>query len=159
MSAIPQFGSPMANTHYQDRPGAYAVIKNDLGQMLAVVANNRYHLPGGGIDASESPQQAVEREIQEETGYIVTPIKELGQANQFLNTKDLGPINKLATYYICYIPSKTTPTSKDTDHEVRWIDPLEFLSSTAHDFHKWAVAKTFDLNDVIAMRLSGANSL
>lgn len=93
MRNIPQFGNLLTNA--KDRPGAYAVISNDLKRILIVIAKNRYHLPGGGIDAGEDPQQAVAREIQEETGYSIEGLQALGQANQFLDTKDLGPINKL----------------------------------------------------------------
>lgn len=143
MNTAPQFGDLLVNA--KERPGAYAVIKNSLGLILVVIAKNRYHLPGGGIDAGEDPQQAVEREIVEETGYRVEGLQNIGQANQFLDTKDLGPINKLGTYFVGRVLN-TPPLPKiEADHLAMWISPEEFLSSTAHDFHKWAVKKSIEL--------------
>lgn len=139
MNSVPQFGDPLVD--YKERPGAYAVIKNDLGQLLVVSVNGRYHLPGGGIDAGEDPQLAVEREILEETGYKVEGLQAIGQANQYLVTKDLGPLNKLGRYFAGRVSSSPPVTTSEADHEVRWISPAEFLASTAHDFHKWAVEK------------------
>jgi 8-oxo-dGTP diphosphatase len=142
MNTIPQFGDPLENS--KDRPGAYAVIRNDLGQILVVTAKNRYHLPGGGIDAGEDPQRAVAREIEEETGYSVEGLQNIGQANQFLDTKDLGSINKLGTYFTGRAMGTPALDPKEYDHEAKWISPDEFLSSTAHDFHKWAVQKSLE---------------
>ncbi len=142
MHTIPQFGNPLENC--KDRPGAYAVVSNDLGQILVVTAKNRYHLPGGGIDAGEDPQQAVVREIAEEAGYSVGGLQNIGQANQFLDTKDLGPINKLGTYFMGRALGAPALHAKEYDHEAKWISPEEFLSSTAHEFHKWAVQKSLE---------------
>ena len=140
MNTTPQFGEPLINA--KDRPGSYAVIKNDEGQILVVIAKNRYHLPGGGIDENEDPKQAVLREIQEETGYAVVDVQEIGHANQYLDTKDLGPINKLGTYFVCRVDTKLPRSSEPTDHESKWVSAEEFLASTAHDFHKWAVRES-----------------
>lgn len=97
-----------------------------------------------GIDAGEDPQQAVAREIEEETSYGVEGLQNIGQANQFLDTKDLGPINKLGTYFIGRALGNPVLDLKEYDHEAKWISPEDFLSSTAHDFHKWAVKKSFE---------------
>ncbi len=142
MNTIPQFGDLLVNA--KERPGAYAVIANDLGQILAVIAKNRYHLPGGGIDAGEDPLKAVEREIMEETGYQVDGLQNIGHANQFLDTKDLGPINKLGTYFVGHVSNTPPRPTHEADHAPTWIRPEEFLSSTAHDFHKWAVEKSLE---------------
>jgi len=142
MITIPQFGSPLTNA--KDRPGAYAVIRNEQGKVLVIIGKNRYHLPGGGIDKGEDPLRAVEREIIEETGYGVEGLREIGQANQFLDTKDLGPINKLGTYFVGRVPSAVRPAAGDTDHESNWISTEEFLTSTAHDFHKWVVKTSLE---------------
>ncbi len=136
---IPQFGNP--HGAYTDRPGAYAVIQDDAGRILTVFVRGRYHLPGGGINEGEDPFAAVHREIMEETGYRVESLELLGKANQFLETKDLGPINKLATYFRGRLSSGKPEVSSEIDHEVKWVSQEEFLSFSAHDFHKWAVER------------------
>lgn len=54
------------------RAGAYALIVRE-GQILLTYINNGpfkglWHLPGGGLEFSETPLQALHRELQEETG-------------------------------------------------------------------------------------------
>ncbi len=134
---IPQFGVPLEKC--QQRPGAYAVISNDVGKILIVITKNgRYHLPGGGLDAGEDAETALRREVKEETGYDVASLAYLGAANQFLDTP-LGPVNKQATYFVGSISGGSPADSKEEDHVVSWVSTQDFLSSSAHDFHKWAV--------------------
>lgn len=133
----PQFGTPLHT--FTDRPGAYGVLCDPLGKLLVVSVRDRYHLPGGGIDAGENPETALRREILEETGLVVDHLDFLGKANQFLETKDLGPINKNGTYFCGNVDDFAAARTTEPDHEVQWIDPDVFLSSNAHDFHKWAV--------------------
>lgn len=47
------------------------VVFNDVGEMLLVqeAKNGRWTLPGGWADVGDTPRQAVEREIREESGY------------------------------------------------------------------------------------------
>lgn len=53
------------------------VIKGDKVLLLSLNRNerSRYSLPGGGIDEGENLKQAVKREVFEETGARVKPIK------------------------------------------------------------------------------------
>ncbi len=145
MDAIPQFGNPVGE--FRDRPGAYGVIFDADAKLLVVVAKERYHLPGGGIDEGEDPEQALHREIREETGYAVGALHFFGRANQFLETKDLGPINKLGVYFLGRNAVASDPDSGEEDHVAQWIDPQAFLSSTAHEFHRWAVALALEIGD------------
>lgn len=145
MTITPQFGNP--HGVYTDRPGAYAVLTNASGQVLSVFVRGRYHLPGGGIDKNEDPLEAVKREIKEETGYTVEHLQKIGEANQFLETKDLGPINKLGIYYQGTVGDQVLETTGEEDHVVEWITPETFLNSSAHEFHRWAVGKVFASSD------------
>lgn len=53
---------------------AFAAIFNQQKQMLCVKRNygsRTWTTPGGGVESGESPIQAVEREVYEETGYSI----------------------------------------------------------------------------------------
>jgi 8-oxo-dGTP diphosphatase len=53
--------------------GAYAVILDDIGQVLFCHRRDCdfWNLPGGGVESGEAPWQAVVREVREEVGLEV----------------------------------------------------------------------------------------
>jgi nucleoside triphosphatase len=59
------------------RPSGYAIIEND-GKILLnkMRTTQKYYLPGGGVDIGEKLEEALTREVMEETG-IEIEIKEL----------------------------------------------------------------------------------
>ena len=74
---------PSPYTIVRMRPFACCVASVD--GRLALVRQYRYaveswqlELPAGGIDAGESPEEAVRRELREETGYEATELISLG---------------------------------------------------------------------------------
>jgi mutator protein MutT len=58
-------------------PGAAAIIRDDEGRVLLQRRsdNGLWGLPGGAIDPGEYPAQAVVREVWEETGLRVQPVR------------------------------------------------------------------------------------
>ncbi|GHH87220.1 hypothetical protein GCM10018793_62240 [Streptomyces sulfonofaciens] len=69
--------------HKELRVAAYAVCVRDGQVLLARWVNRRdgrkrWTLPGGGMEHGEDPYDTVIREVDEETGYTVTPLALLG---------------------------------------------------------------------------------
>jgi ADP-ribose pyrophosphatase YjhB (NUDIX family) len=64
----------------QIRPGVGAVIFGDGGTVLLQRRddNGRWGLPGGAVDPGESVTAAVVREVREETGLDVEPVRLIG---------------------------------------------------------------------------------
>jgi ADP-ribose pyrophosphatase YjhB (NUDIX family) len=64
------------------RVAAYAVCVRDeqvlLARWVAGDGTKRWTLPGGGMDHAEDPLDTVVRELDEETGYAVEPVRLLG---------------------------------------------------------------------------------
>lgn len=61
--------------------GVFAAIFDEQGRILCVKRNYppfTWTTPGGGMEYGESLDQAVEREVREETGYIVRAKRLLG---------------------------------------------------------------------------------
>jgi 8-oxo-dGTP diphosphatase len=63
---------PAANP--QRREGADAVVRDARGRVLLVrrADDGRWAMPGGWVDPGETPEQAVVREVAEETGLRVS---------------------------------------------------------------------------------------
>ena len=72
-------------TRYTKRYGAYAVLARGEEVLLTHQAEPvpEFQLPGGGIDPGESPLQALHREVREETGWSIAPIRRLGAFRRF----------------------------------------------------------------------------
>ena len=70
---------------YKARSAARAVLLDDKGQVGLLDATNRhiYKLPGGGIEEGESVEEALRREVIEESGYTITRAKSLGQTIEY----------------------------------------------------------------------------
>ncbi len=56
------------------RAGADALVQNEQGEVLLVrrADDGRWAMPGGWVDPGETPEQAVVREVAEETGLRVS---------------------------------------------------------------------------------------
>jgi acetyl-CoA carboxylase carboxyl transferase subunit beta len=62
---------------------AGAVVRDDTGRLLLIrrgtePSKGRWSLPGGRLEPGETPPQAAEREVLEETGVVVSVGAELG---------------------------------------------------------------------------------
>lgn len=83
------FGEHRDDTDYIDRPGSYGGIARGAEVLLVREASGIF-LPGGGIEPGESPREALEREIAEETGFRVAAASEVGRAGQYTGTNAAG---------------------------------------------------------------------
>jgi 8-oxo-dGTP pyrophosphatase MutT (NUDIX family) len=61
-------------------PAVGAIVVNEEGHILLQkrADNGRWALPAGGVEPHESPTQAVIREVWEETGVLVEPVRLVG---------------------------------------------------------------------------------
>jgi 8-oxo-dGTP pyrophosphatase MutT (NUDIX family) len=60
-------------------PGVAGIIRNDAGELLLQEkAGGLWTLPAGAIEPGESPEDALCREVLEETGLVVEPVELLG---------------------------------------------------------------------------------
>lgn len=73
-------GNKKPEVSYRERSAARVVAFNNAGKVAVVYAKREqyYKLPGGGIESGEQHEEAVLREMQEETGGIIKIRSHLG---------------------------------------------------------------------------------
>jgi ADP-ribose pyrophosphatase YjhB (NUDIX family) len=106
---------PVANP--QPREGADALVRDARGRVLLVrrADDGRWAMPGGWVDPGETPEQAVVREVAEETGLRVS-------APRLLHTKQ-RPASVHYTFG-CKLDGGDLRTS-DESLEVAFVSPDE----------------------------------
>lgn len=108
---------------YRRRPGVYAVLREGDSLLLTHQAAPvpEFQLPGGGIDPGESPVAALHREVYEETGWRIGPVRRLGAFRRFtyMPEYDLWA-EKLCTVYLARPVLRLGPPS-EPGHMAVWM--------------------------------------
>ncbi|MEO6471224.1 MAG: NUDIX domain-containing protein [Aeromicrobium sp.] len=130
----------MTESSRTQRLGAYAVAVSDGRILLTRISTNGYPagmwtLPGGGVDHGESPDDAVRRELYEETGLharsaVLTDVHsvhvvDLGRDDQY---EDYHGVHLL---YLVEVDSEATLEIMDvggTTDRVEWV-PIDRTGS------------------------------
>ncbi|MHC4933241.1 MAG: NUDIX domain-containing protein [Planctomycetota bacterium] len=133
MSAPRQFGERELGHAYVERPSAYLVVEDGKGRVLCVRAKGDLHLPGGGIDPGETPEEAALRELREETGHEARILRRIGEAGQYVRG-----FNKLGTFFLARVGNRV---AEEGDHEPIWLDPEEASERLLHASHRWALER------------------
>lgn len=121
---------------------AFAVIKRkDSTKILLQFENKRnfWRLPGGSLNQNESPQEAVLREVSEETGYLGTIIAPLGSIYVCFEKLDKNEMHERRAYgFTVEIDEGKKNETNLTNEEVavdityEWVEPkkaIELLRS------------------------------
>lgn len=111
---------PVPGRRYHDRPGVYAIIAQGRRVLLARTKN--LLLPGGGIDPGESVIRALHREVYEETGWHIAPVRRLGSFVEYVWAGDMEHWRrKTAQIYLCR-PVRQVSAPLEPDHTPEWAD-------------------------------------
>jgi 8-oxo-dGTP diphosphatase len=137
---IPLFGEEDPGKEYVLRPGGYAVIFDARGRLAVVATAEGLHLPGGGLEAGESPEAAAVREVAEETGLAVVLGERLGVADElvFAPSENVH-YRKRCSFFRATVTATGAPT--EADHELQWMEPAAALRELHHEVQRWAVRK------------------
>lgn len=85
----------------RQRIGVYAIIIED-GKILLTRQWDGYSLVGGGVDKGESLEQALAREVEEETGLSTLPDKLIYQATTFFKKDESAPPYQSFQFYFTH---------------------------------------------------------
>jgi 8-oxo-dGTP pyrophosphatase MutT (NUDIX family) len=116
---------------------AGGVVVRD-GEVVVIVPTRRaadgspvLALPKGHVDPGETPLQAAEREVREETGIVAEPVCELGEARYWYR-RDGRTIGKSVTFYLFRYVEGDTKDHDDEVEEARWMPLREAQTQLTH---------------------------
>lgn len=114
---------------FYNRIAARGIICKGDKYLMICGKNNDYKFPGGGMEAGEDFEEALVREVREETGYqvIVNSISEYGIAveKRVTETNDLIVMN--SHYFTCEIADAKKTRESETETKAVWITLSEAL--------------------------------
>jgi 8-oxo-dGTP diphosphatase len=131
----PSFGTKLPGAEYKPRPGAYALVFDSTGRVAIVHEENDWYLPGGGIEAGETPEQALAREVREECACGVSIARLFGDAIEFLVTRSGRHLEVRARYF--HATFLGTPTA-------HWLTPEEASTLVRRRSDAWAITAARD---------------
>ncbi len=124
MKTVEILGANRFETYTKTREGSRAIIIKDGNILLTHELNSGWWLlPGGGLEDGETPEECVIREAEEETGYLVRPIR------RFLFMSEYYEEYRYSGYYfVCEVTGKgrmnLTDAEKRRGVQPEWI-PLQ----------------------------------
>ncbi len=136
----PVFGTRSESERYTVRPSAYGLIEDGRGQLALVRTPQGVFLPGGGIEADETPAEAVVREALEECGLVVRAASWKICAVQFCYSETERTYFEKRCTFVDAAVEAVAPSGTEADHELIWVasDAASVLMS--HESHGWAIA-------------------
>ena len=138
---IPEFGEKDPAANYELRPGGYAVVRRDGGEMLTVSTPKGIYLPGGAQEEGETLEAAAVREAEEECGLCIRIEESIGTADELSwSESDRKHYRKRGTFFTAIVVG--TGESSESDHKVLWLKPQEAVRQLGEQSQIWAVENT-----------------
>ncbi|MCL4437321.1 MAG: NUDIX domain-containing protein [Thaumarchaeota archaeon] len=135
--------SPSSPQRYPE-PTVGALIVNDSGEILLVQSykwNNFWSVPGGHIELGERAEEAVKREVKEEVGLDVEPVKMLMVQQAVYPKNFMAPRHFIFMDFLCRTKSSKVKLDEREIQESKWATPEEALQEKLEEFTRNLVEK------------------
>ncbi|MCA9887557.1 MAG: NUDIX hydrolase [Anaerolineae bacterium] len=119
------------------------VVVNPQRELLLVreASDGLWTLPGGWADVHDTPAQAVEREIKEESGYDARAIKLLAAYDRDTQGHPPIPYSVYKLFFLCELQGGNAQTSHETDEigffALDALPPLSIGRVNARQIHRF----------------------
>ncbi|MGH2807499.1 MAG: NUDIX domain-containing protein [Actinomycetota bacterium] len=132
-----QFGTNPGPEEPRERPGAYGIALTGE-QVLLVQWAGHFYLPGGGLEHGERPEEALRREVLEETGFEVFRTVPACTARQYgMHEPSNAFVNKVCSFFRIILGPQTGHPARD--HLPRWVDIPEAEVLLREEASWWAI--------------------
>lgn len=99
-------------------------------------------LPGGFVDPHESPIQAAQRELKEETGLTIDNVKFVGKFDKPYRDPRMQHVVSMA--YVCFLPNKKLVKGQDDAELAAWIDKNSLVDIDLAFDHRSIIKQALD---------------
>lgn len=105
-------------------PSVGAIIFNDRGEVLLQRSSDdgKWYTVGGAIDPHEQPADAVVREVEEETGLIVKPVRIISvETSPAFSYPNGHQVQYVGTTFLCEVVGGKLQVNDDESLELRYF--------------------------------------
>ncbi len=135
------FGVIEPGRFYTPRRGAYALILTENDDLLVIDQRGEIILPGGGLDPGESEEEALRREMIEETGHALALGAKIGEAREFAYEVDYDShFEKLCVFFRATLGARVAEPIED-DHTMVWMPRSEAAERLSKGSQRWAAGR------------------
>lgn len=139
MTPQASFGALVPGKPCHERPGAYAIIFNEKGEVAMVHSCFGYYLPGGALEGEESHTACIVRECMEEIAAVVAVQEYVTCADMYLYfaPSDVN-VHGVGYFYMADLLELTDAPSEE-EHELVWLSAEECSEKILYAHQAWAV--------------------
>jgi nucleoside triphosphatase len=138
------------NRRYPE-PTVGALILNGKGQILLAKSNkwkNRFTLPEGHIELGETVEEALKREIKEEVGLEIEPIRFLQFQESIYSPEFIHPKHFIFLDFLCKAKINDVKVDNNEIQDFTWVDPGKALEMNVETFSKRTITKYLDTKEL-----------